>query len=256
MARVLGPALACCALLGCGHWSAAARPPRLDAPAPEREAATSDEAPSARRGVFHTVRAGETLYRIARAYGVPVEELARENALPDAASISEGQALFIPGGGPDVEPPPTAQRRKQPLTRLARVGPRPGDPSLRGIELAWPVRGVLFSGFGARARDQHDGIDLAAPEGTTVLAAAAGTVLFAGEQRGYGRIVLVGHAGALGDVVTVYAHNSENLVESGARVERGQPIARVGHTGNATGPHLHFEVRVAARPRDPLGFLR
>ena len=57
-------------------------------------------------------------------------------------------------------------------------------------------------------------------------------------------------------LVTVYAHNSANLVAQGDRVERGQPVARIGRTGNATGPHLHFEVRAGARPLDPLGFLR
>ncbi len=78
-------------------------------------------------------------------------------------------------------------------------------------------------------------------------------VLFSGEQRGYGNIVLLAHDN---DLVTVYAHNAENLVSRGDHVSRGAEIARIGHTGNATGPHLHFEVRVAARPRDPLGFLR
>jgi murein DD-endopeptidase MepM/ murein hydrolase activator NlpD len=112
---------------------------------------------------------------------------------------------------------------------------------------------VLVSSFGMRDREQHEGIDLAAPEGTPVLAASAGKVLFAGEQRGYGKIVLLGHQGGL---VTIYAHNADNLVEAGQQVSRGHRIARVGRSGNATGPHLHFEVRVGTRPRDPLGFLR
>jgi murein DD-endopeptidase MepM/ murein hydrolase activator NlpD len=112
---------------------------------------------------------------------------------------------------------------------------------------------VLISPFGERERDQHEGIDLAAPEGTPVRAAAQGTVIFAGTQRGYGNLVVVAHSE---DLVTVYAHNQRNLVKKGARVGRGQQIARVGHTGNATGPHLHFEVRVRTHPHDPLGFLR
>ncbi len=112
---------------------------------------------------------------------------------------------------------------------------------------------MLISGFGARERDQHDGIDLAAPEGTPIRAAADGVVIFAGQQRGYGNLVLLAHEG---DLVTVYAHNSQNLVAPGRRVARGDPIARVGRTGNATGPHLHFEVRLGTHPRDPLGFLR
>jgi murein DD-endopeptidase MepM/ murein hydrolase activator NlpD len=112
---------------------------------------------------------------------------------------------------------------------------------------------VLISAFGARERDRHDGIDLACPEGTPVRAADDGVVLYAGEQRGYGNLVLIAHDA---DVITVYAHNSKNLVAQGDRVTRGEEIARVGRTGNATGPHLHFEVRVGTHPHDPLGFLR
>ena len=159
----------------------------------------------------------------------------------------------------EAPPPPVAEaplaipaKKKSPAT-IARAGRNPLDPAAHGEALAWPTLGVLISGFGERDRDKHEGIDLASPEGTPVRAADEGTVLFAGEQKGYGNLVLVAHAG---DLVTVYAHNAENLVKKGARVSRGQQIARVGHTGNATGPHLHFEVRVGARPRDPLGFLR
>lgn len=167
-----------------------------------------------------------------------------------------------PDYGPAPPPPPPDARssagiRAQPArkapTSIARAGQKPLDPAVHGTPLAWPAKGVLISGFGERERDQHEGIDLAAPEGTLVRAASSGTVLFAGTQRGYGKLVLVRHAG---DIVTVYAHNEENLVKAGAHVLRGEPIAKVGHTGNATGPHLHFEVRVASRPRDPLTFLR
>jgi murein DD-endopeptidase MepM/ murein hydrolase activator NlpD len=215
-----------------------------------------------RRGVFHRVAAGETLYRIGRAYGVDVATLQRENAIRDPAELETGSLLFVPGADHTVEVPPLdaplarleprPQRRASPA-QIPRAGGGALDPAAHGEPLAWPLRGVLISGFGTRDRDQHEGIDLAAPEGTPVLAAAAGEVLFSGEQRGYGNLVLLGHDRGL---VTVYAHNSANLVSAGDRVERGQPIARVGRTGKATGPHLHFEVRVGARPRDPLGFLR
>jgi murein DD-endopeptidase MepM/ murein hydrolase activator NlpD len=215
-----------------------------------------------KNGVFHRVGAGETLYRIGRAYGVPVEQLQRENAIHDPAQLEVGSLLFVPSADHAVEVPgpdaplariePRPQRRASPA-QIPRAGGGALDPAAHGDPLAWPLRGVLISGFGMRDRDQHEGIDLAAPEGTAVLAAEAGSVLFAGEQRGYGNLVLLGHDRGL---VTVYAHNAANLVSAGDRVERGQPIARVGRTGKATGPHLHFEVRVGARPRDPLGFLR
>jgi murein DD-endopeptidase MepM/ murein hydrolase activator NlpD len=157
-----------------------------------------------------------------------------------------------PSGARDSARIPATPARKPP-TAIARAGQKPLDPAVHGTPLGWPTKGVLISGFGERERDQHDGIDLASPEGTLVRAASSGTVLFAGTQRGYGKLVLLRHAG---DIVTVYAHNSENLVKAGMHVSRGDIIAKVGHTGNATGPHLHFEVRVASRPRDPLTFLR
>jgi lipoprotein NlpD len=219
--------------------------------------------PDEQRGVMHHVRAGETLWRIARTYEVPLEAILRENALADPSRLSEGTLLFIPGAKRELAVPPAgeapaARVEPRPSRRLGpsaipRAGLHPLDPAARGEALSWPAPGVLISGFGARERDQHDGIDLACPEGTPVRAAEDGVVLFAGEQRGYGNLVLLAHEG---DLVTVYAHNSENLVQKGERVARGAQIARVGHTGNATGPHLHFEVRLNARPRDPLGFLR
>ena len=219
--------------------------------------------PDEQRGVMHHVQSGETLWRIARTYGVPLESLLRENALSDPSQLSQGSLLFIPGAIRELAVPPAgevaaARVEQRPARRLGpsaipRAGLRPLDPAARGEALSWPTPGVLISGFGARERDRHEGIDLACPEGTPVRAAEDGLVLFAGEQRGYGNLVLLAHEG---DLVTVYAHNAENLVRKGERVSRGEEIARVGHTGNATGPHLHFEVRLGARPRDPLGFLR
>lgn len=212
-------------------------------------------------GVLHHVHAGETLWRIAKTYGVPLESLLRENDLADPSHLSAGSLLFIPGATRELAVPPLGdlpqarfeQRPRRGPSSIPRAGQRPLDPAAHGTWLSWPAPGVLISGFGARERDHHDGIDLACPEGTPVRAAEDGLVLFAGEQRGYGNLVLLAHDG---DLVTVYAHNAENLVEKGERVTRGEEIARVGRTGNATGPHLHFEVRVGTQPRDPLGFLR
>ena len=214
-------------------------------------------------GVLHHVHAGETLWRISKTYDVPLEALLRDNDLRDPSQLSEGTLLFIPGAVRELKVPapgemPQARVEPRPSRRagpssIPRAGQHPLDPNAHGEPLSWPAPGVLISGFGARERDQHDGIDLACPEGTPVHAAGDGIVLFAGEQRGYGNLVLLAHDG---DLVTVYAHNSENLVGKGDRVTRGEAIARVGRTGNATGPHLHFEVRVGTHPRDPLGFLR
>jgi murein DD-endopeptidase MepM/ murein hydrolase activator NlpD len=196
------------------------------------------------QGRFHTVVAGENLFRLSQQYGVPVEAIARENGLDDPMQLTAGRVLFIPGAAPEPRPVAVAQ----PAT-AARQDAQPG----RAGRLLWPVRGVIYSPFGPRHGEHHDGLDLAAPEGSPIVAAADGTVVYAGEQRGYGRIILVAHAG---DLVTVYAHNRDNQVRAGDKVVRGQQLATVGRSGNASGPHLHFEVRAGTKPRDPLAMLR
>jgi lipoprotein NlpD len=212
-------------------------------------------------GAVHHVRAGETLWRISKTYQVPLEVMLRENALADPTQLAAGTTLWIPGAAHELRVPPAESmaaarvgppRRHSPSS-IPRAGGHSLDPAARGEALAWPAPGVLISGFGTRDRDNHFGIDLACPEGTPIRAADDGVVLFSGEQRGYGNLILVAHDR---DVVTVYAHNARNLVSQGEKVERGEEIGRVGRTGNATGPHLHFEVRVGTQPRDPLGFLR
>ncbi len=98
----------------------------------------------------------------------------------------------------------------------------------------------------------HDGIDIAAPVGTPVHAAAAGRVIYAGRVRGYGNVVIVQHAN---HYATVYAHNSVNKVREGQSVSRGQVISKVGTTGRTTGPNLHFEVRRDNVASNPLRYL-
>jgi len=129
--------------------------------------------------------------------------------------------------------------------------------SVRSL-LRWPldVGGggvVVGSPFGARGGRAHDGIDLPAPVGTPVYAAADGQVIYAGDGiHGYGNLVVVQHAG---DLLTVYAHNSALLVRQGQWVRSGERVALVGQSGRASGPHLHFEVRQAQIPTDPVPFL-
>jgi murein DD-endopeptidase MepM/ murein hydrolase activator NlpD len=123
---------------------------------------------------------------------------------------------------------------------------------IAGDGLLWPAPGAVSSGFGIRGNAHHDGIDIAAPEGTPVRAALDGTVAYVGSLRGYGKVVILTHEGGL---TTVYAHNSKNLVNAGTRVHRGTVIASVGQTGRTTGPNLHFEVRKNNLARDPLVYL-
>ena len=117
--------------------------------------------------------------------------------------------------------------------------------------LIWPVSGPVTSGYGWRWGRMHEGIDIAVPTGTPVAAAASGQVIYAGWLGGYGNLVVIDHGGGL---ATAYGHNSSIAVGSGS-VSQGQTIAYAGSTGNSTGPHVHFEVRVNGSPVDPLGYL-
>ena len=125
-----------------------------------------------------------------------------------------------------------------------------GSPSAAG--LVWPVLGPVTSPFGMRWGRMHEGIDIAAPSGTAIRAAATGTVIYAGWLGGYGNLVVVDHGNEL---ATAYGHQSSVAVSTGQSVAQGQVIGYVGSTGHSTGPHLHFEVRVNGMPVDPLGYL-
>jgi murein DD-endopeptidase MepM/ murein hydrolase activator NlpD len=118
----------------------------------------------------------------------------------------------------------------------------------------WPVQGKVIGAFGS-SKDgmKNDGINIAAPNGAPVVAAADGTVAYAGnELRGFGNMILIRHDGGY---VTAYAHNASLLVKKGDKVKRGQTIARVGQTGAVFGPQLHFEIRKGTQPVDPMSFL-
>jgi lipoprotein NlpD len=116
----------------------------------------------------------------------------------------------------------------------------------------WPVDGVVISSFGKRDGLPHEGIDIAAPVGTPIWASRPGTVLYSGEQAGYGVLVILRHDG---DVVSIYAHNARNCVAEGQRVEQGQVIGLVGATGGATSPSVHFELRVGQKTVNPRAHL-
>jgi murein DD-endopeptidase MepM/ murein hydrolase activator NlpD len=224
--------------------------------------------------VRHTVAPGETMYRIARNYGITVEELSEANGIDDPRTLSVGQELVIPGfekpvpvateSSPTPKPPaPGDPAPTRPPVIVTAPVPRPTTrpvsqpppsrpvPETKGL-LDWPLRGVLYARFGKKGREPHDGIDLAVPVGTPVKTAQEGDVLYAGEQRGYGLIVIIQHSERL---ITLYAHNRDLRVKSGQKVRRGQVIATVGESGKTSGPQLHFEVRVDGKPADPLDYL-
>ena len=196
-------------------------------------------------GVWHRVEQGESVAVLARRYEVPRSDIEEINGLERWEKLEPGRRVFIPGG----RRPATAAEGagESALATLHGKG--------EGPQLIWPVRGgKLTSRFGRRGKRPHEGIDIAAAEGTAVLAAAEGVVIYAGSGlRGYGNLILVRHDGG---IVTVYAHNRRNLVKEGDRVTQGQVIAEVGHTGRTSGNHLHFEVRRGDTPVDPLDHVK
>ncbi len=196
------------------------------------------------QGTYHVVTPGETLFRIGKAYGLTYQELARVNGIKVAGQIRVGQRIFIPGA---THPLPVETITPAEPAPVAPVSPEPGFETF-----LWPVNGTINSGFGPRGSSFHDGIDIAAPEGTPILAIEAGEVIYSDQLRGYGNMVIVRHAGG---IVSVYAHNEANLVREGQAVARGEVVARVGSTGRVSGPHLHFEIRRNNAAQDPLRYL-
>lgn len=203
-------------------------------------------------GPVHVMKPGETVYRLSRYYGVPVSAIVRANGIRDVSAVPVGARLRIPG-----------TRRAPPDGSIALASVAPGVPLPRdlralakreaSLDFAWPLHGRLSSGFGLRGHHHHEGIDVAARPGTPVHAAEAGRVIYSGWMGDYGRVVIVKHAGHYS---SVYAHNRSNRVRRGTFVEKGDVLAEVGKSGNATGPHLHFEIRRDRRPEDPLRYLR
>ena len=180
----------------------------------------------------------------AGALGVgPETVLAADAVNPKAAPT----ALALAGA---MSPPPGTRLDGLPSQRAGL----PGAAYVAEGASAEPVSGEVTSEFGWRKdpftgrRAWHAGTDIAAPEGTPVKAVRDGVVAFSGRQGGYGNLVVVEHQGG---VRTYYGHNRQNSVAEGQAVKAGQVIAEVGRTGRATGPHLHFEVRVDGESVDP-----
>lgn len=186
-------------------------------------------------GVRHVVKEGETLSSIAKKYEGDMEEILAYNQFADETSISVGATVVIPNGEMHTAP-------KQKTGGAEPV-------SVSGVASA--ASGLTHPVPGAR-RSQgihgYNGVDLAAPAGTSIRAAAAGEVIVSkstGWNGGYGNYIVIKHANG---VQTLYAHNSENYVGVGAYVAQGEVIGAVGNTGKSTGSHVHFEVRGAKNP--------
>lgn len=184
--------------------------------------------------VVHSVKQGETLSDIARMYSVDLNVIGSRNGLSNLDRIAVDQKINVPNSAKSAGTLYVSGR-------LADLPP-----------LTWPLSGAITSMFGMRDGRPHEGIDIAAEEGTPVRVASGGRVVFAGPRGTYGLAVIVDH----GDGVrTLYAHCSRLLVTEGRSVDAGSIIALSGNTGRSTGPHLHLEVLKNGEPLDPLPYL-
>lgn len=219
-------------------------------------------------GVYYRLHEGDTLSKIAKDYKVDIQELAEINNIEKDEDLKSRGSIYIPGMTPNGfskllhEKGLLAKKEKKRTAQEHKHG-KSASPDKKvvqtdsGIEIDrdrfhWPIVGEISSPYGIRHGRRHDGIDIRSPIGTPIKAAADGEVSYCKRMRGYGNIVLLKHGN---DFFTVYAHNSVNLVKQGQKIKQGQVIAKVGRTGRATGPHLHFEVRDGSKPRNPLFFL-
>lgn len=141
---------------------------------------------------------------------------------------------------------------KEVQQRIIKIGTQPVPESTPKNYLVLPAEGMVTSPYGPRSSGFHTGIDIAASEGSPVVAANGGKVIFAGWKGGYGNCVILDHGNG---VTTLYAHNQELLVEEGMEVVQGQQLAKMGKTGNATGSHCHFELLINGEDVDPTAYL-
>ena len=202
-----------------------------------------------KKGVYHVVEKHQTLYRICKTYRVDIKEVASLNGITDPSKIQTGQWVFIPG----------AKKVLKVEIYIDDVVAEPGEKEREKVaykkpNFIWPVEGRIADTFDNTESKRHQGIDIPSPPGTPIKASSSGTVIYSSNTiKGYGNLIILRHSE---EFVTVYAHNQMNLVEEGSWVERGQIIGRVGQTGRATGPHLHFEIRKNNKAVNPLMFLK
>lgn len=216
----------------------------------------------AKPGVYHQVKPGQTLWRIASTYQVPLEEIVRSNGLKDATRIRVGQRIFIPGATEllTVE----VVRSDSPANRIVSVQEReledePGDEIVNTssqekvlTSFIWPVNGPIISPFGLRNGRRHSGVDIKAPSGSPIRAIADGRVTYSSSMNGYGNVIIITHDY---DLTSLYAHNEVNLVAEGDEVVQGQIIGYVGQTGRASTPHLHLEIWEGVVAKNPQNYL-
>lgn len=265
------------------HARPAAPSFRVSRPAP---ASPQPEA-TAGWGGTHTLRAGESLYGVARQYRVPLAELQRVNGITEPTRVRMGTVLKVPGAGqPDAvssrteapqTPAPIANEQTTPPgvipgvrvinqpekraslpDRLNDATPEPSaapaQPAASATRFRWPARGKVIGTFGKRPDGtSSEGINVALPMNADIHAVEGGRVLYASNEiQAYGNLVLIQHENGW---VSAYGHADRLLVKRDDVVKKGQVIAKAGRTGSVNQPQLHFELRQGAKPVDPIAHL-
>ncbi len=226
----------------------------------------------------HRMKNGDSLYGIAFQHRVSLDELMQANNITEPTKVWTGTVLAVP-----ERAQPAAESSAKAPPRIVQINPKvinaePREPTpsagrtakrsdimsdavaslpspLATGKFRWPVaRGKLIAGFGKQTDGRHnDGVNLAAPLGTDIVAAESGRVAYAdNELKGYGNLILIRHANGW---VTAYAHADQLLVRAKDEVRRGQVIGKVGKTGGVDQPQLHFELRQPSGPVDPMPHL-
>ncbi len=230
-------------------------------------------------GIYHTVKSGQTLYRISRTYKIDEDYLARVNGIYDPSQISVGTRIFIPGADHVLSVPvvkskttvstskkkptvKTAVKKKSPVRKSTarKTQPRVAKKKTSKHQatplkkLQWPLRGKIIRSFSSQAKaGRGHGIEIAARSGSTVKAAEAGKVIYSGDGvNGYAFLVILQHEN---DLFTVYGFNRKTLVKQGDFVSRGERIALSGTPPAGGQPRLHFEVRKGKRAVNPMKYL-
>jgi murein DD-endopeptidase MepM/ murein hydrolase activator NlpD len=218
-------------------------PPREQPAAPRVTTVASN-------GTVETLRRGETLSALAARHGLGLGDILAANPGLKPAKARPGQKIRIPGDVVMPAAPPMSPDEVALVQGASKAKP----PSLSGDGFVWPVRGKVVNGFGDKPDGtRNDGLNIAAPVGTPIVASENGIVVYADDKLpGYGNMLLIRHAG---NFTTAYAHAQTLLVKVGDRVKRGQRIATVGTTGGLRTPQLHFELRTGRDAIDPQRYL-
>lgn len=216
---------------------------------------------------YYTVKPNDTIYSIAKKYGVSQKALMRINGIKNPRKLQIGQELRIPHDAESSQNVASSDRKKDKTdktkddrtrktidkTKRDKIAPPPPPPARP--QFIWPVKGVILRTYGKGGDGRiNDGLDIGAPEGATIVAAGAGEVIVASNKLpSYGNMIVIKHNN---DLVTLYAHNRVNYVSKGMKVKQGQKIAEVGSTGSRiTTPMIHFEVRILTEPVNPYKYL-